>query len=131
MTKKYKIDGLNVGDIVYVPINKMRGFSYLGTLYYQRTVARITPKKTKMVDSDGREYDRRATFYKELDDEMLLENRKTSAKLSIIDAPIEFSDISSRLIKKISHLDDESLFRLSEICTNFKNELKNIERSNA
>lgn len=130
MTKKYKIDDLNVGDIVYVPASRMRGFSYLGTLYYQRTVARITPKKTKMVDSDGREYDKRATFYKELDNEMLLDNKRTSAKLSIIDVSSEFSDFC-RLIKNISHLDDESLFRLSEICTNLKKELKNIERSNA
>ena len=115
MTEVYRIEDLNVGDEIWISTEINRGFRRLGTMYKKRKVERITPKKTKLIDSAGVTHDRYTAFYKSLDNEMKARMQLTAAKVRICDAEY----MASILWNKASHLSNNDLLQIGNLCKDF------------
>ncbi len=122
MTEVYRIEDLNVGDEIWISTEINRGFRRLGTTYKKRKVERITPKKTKLIDSAGVAYDRHTSFYKSLDNEMKARMQLTAAKVRICDAEY----MASVLWNKVSHLSNNDLLQIGNLCKDFIEDVEEV-----
>lgn len=63
--QKVKIEDLKVGDIIFYPryITYVWGVHFKYPKWYKGVVARITPKKTKMVTENGMEFTDKDSLY--------------------------------------------------------------------
>ena len=104
---------LKVGDTIGVPVETRIGWSTFR--YYTvlpKTIARITPARTKFIMTDGTEYTKHTTFCV-IDEETEYWNTIAQAAVRINNALYLFDQCKSRgeLYKK----DDDTLLALSDL----------------
>lgn len=117
-------DNVQVGDVVGISYNVMTGYKkYKHSEIKATKISRITPKRTKFVSEEGKEFDRYTNFY-ELDE---MANKETELALAAKDYNTAFYNINKwRTQHTLNEIPDKNIKKLSELM----NEIVNILNGN-
>lgn len=104
-----RIEDLAVGDVVYVRRAIRHGFNCIGHCYKKITVKRITPKKTKLVDTEDTAYNKDQTFYRTMTLEMDAATRRTFDRVAICNCELKLDKLQKEGIRNLSGEETASL----------------------
>lgn len=114
------IEDLNVGDIIAIPYEVRKDWSHFRyNIFEEQVVARITPKKTKLVTDKGHEI-KRGDFIYRPNEETKKQTMVSDAYSFIKDFILDLSSPSHSKLE-VKYLKDETILKLYALMREARN----------
>lgn len=112
--ERISVDELKVGDTIGIRKSAVIAWSHFRyPITIQKVIARITPKRTKIITEDGCEYDTRRNFFYKLTEKSKHETMIARYALNISKRLRELEEAASS--GKLYKLSDDKIERISKL----------------